>query len=144
MKRPRVAFEPSAKKTPRAATDPGFYQSYPSWRIRMLEFRDPFGWHQVDRPLLDRIRERLKSFESMTWAQILAEGGMRNHLVKKSDLCGEARERLVTLKQDDIDELLSLGLTAKERMWGILENGVVRLLWWDPYHEVCPSHKKHT
>lgn len=110
----------------------------------MLEFGPPFGWHEVDSPTLQRIRERLKNFESMTWAEILNEGGKRNHFIPVKDLCKEARDRLQTIKQDDVDEILSLGLTGRERIFGILENSVLRLLWWDPKHSVCPSAKKHT
>jgi len=110
----------------------------------MLEFCDPYGWHQVQQPVIDKIRERLKSFETMTWSEILNEGAKRNHLVSRNDLCKEAKDRLVVLKQDDVDHLLSLALAAKGRIWGILENSVVRLLWWDPEHSVCPSRKKNT
>lgn len=35
-------------------------------------------------------------------------------------------------------------ITAKERVWGLLVEDVFYLLWWDPEHEVCPSHLKHT
>jgi len=119
-------------------------QASPSWRIHMLEFCDPFGWHQVDQSTIEKIRVRLKNLETMTWAEILHEGGRRNHLVKVSDLCRGAKLRLTALKQDDVDEILSLTLAAKGRIWGILENSVVRLLWWDPEHRVRPSHKKHT
>ena len=110
----------------------------------MLELCPPFGWHEVDQPTLQKIRERLKSFETMTWAQILNEGGKRNHFIEVRHLCKEARERLRMIKQDDVDHLLSMGLTAKGRIFGILENSVLRLLWWDPHHAVCPSSKKHT
>lgn len=110
----------------------------------MLEFCDPFGWHQVDQPTIEKIRDRLKSFETMTWGEILNEGGKRNHLVKVIDLCKEAKQRLQVIQQDDLAELLSLGLTSRGRIWGVLENGVVRLLWWDPQHLVCPSHKQYT
>ena len=110
----------------------------------MLELCAPFGWHEVDQGTIERIRERLKCFESMTWAEILNEGGKRNHFIKVGDLCKPARQRLTALKQDDVDQILSLALAAKGRIWGILENSVVRLLWWDPNHLVCPSHKKHT
>jgi hypothetical protein len=110
----------------------------------MLEFCDPFGWHEVDQPTIEKIRDRLKHFETMTWREILTEGGKRNHLVKVGDLCKEAQQRLQVIRQDDLAELLSLGLTGRERIWGILDNGVVKLLWWDPEHLVCPSHKKYT
>lgn len=110
----------------------------------MLQLCDPYGWHAADQATIHKIRERLRSFETMTWGEILNEGGKRNHLIHVSDLCREAKQQLRTIGQDDLDQLLSLGLTGQERIWGILENGVVRLLWWDPEHRVCPSHKKNT
>ncbi len=75
----------------------------------------------------------------MTWAELL--GGKQNHNVSVSDLCKAARQRLEEIGQDDIDELLSLRLSGKERVWGILSEGVCTLLWWDPEHQVCPSVK---
>jgi hypothetical protein len=105
-----------------------------------MEMRDPFGWHQIDGPTLLGIREKLRSFETMTLSAIL---GPNHHLVPVESLCKEARERLVELHLDDI-ELLSLRLGATERVWGTLERNIVTLLWWDPLHQVCPSLKKHT
>lgn len=80
----------------------------------------------------------------MTWGEILTEGGKRNHLIAVSRLDKPARERLIELKQDDVDEVMSLGLTSKGRILGILENSVLRLLWWDPNHDACPSYKRNT
>lgn len=105
---------------------------------------DPFGWHILDQIKLNLIRERLTHFERMTWGEILVEAGKRNHFIPVSKLCKPARDRLQELKQDDIDQLLSLGLTGKGRILGILENGILRLLFWDPDHMACPSLKKHT
>jgi hypothetical protein len=59
-------------------------------------------------------------------------------------LVPEARRRLIQLKLEDIDELLSLRLSGKQRVWGILSEGVAALLWWDPDHRICPSRLKHT
>lgn len=110
----------------------------------MLELCDPFGWHEVDQLTLHKIRERLKAFETMTWGEILNEGGKRNHFIDVKDLDKSAKERLKLLKQDDVDQVLSLGLTARGRILGILENSILRLLWWDPHHSACRSYKKHT
>ncbi len=106
-----------------------------------MEMCDPFGWHQLDGALLLEIREKLKSFESMSWGEII---GPNSHQVAVSLLCKAARDRLSELRLDDLDELFSLRLSAKERVWGVLEHNVLTLLWWDPDHEVCPSLKKHT
>jgi len=110
----------------------------------MLEIEDPFGWHKIDEPTLHKIRERLQNFETMTWGEILLQGRKNHHFIRTSDLCPEARNRLEELKQDDIDRIVSLRLSSLERIYGILEDGILRLLWWDPEHRVCPSIKKHT
>ncbi len=106
--------------------------------------REPFGWHEVDEPTLHEIRQKLKWFESMTINQIFVESKHVNHSVTRDKLCAEARKRLIELKLDDQDELHSLHLSGVKRVWGILSENVLTLLWWDPNHQVCPSYKKHT
>ncbi|RKZ46349.1 MAG: hypothetical protein DRR00_24365, partial [Candidatus Parabeggiatoa sp. nov. 3] len=56
----------------------------------------------------------------------------------------EVLKRLAEIHQDDIDELFSLRLSGKERLWGILDNHILKILWWDANHDVWPSKKKHT
>ena len=106
-----------------------------------MEMCDPFGWHRIDGAILLEIREKLRNFESMTWGQIM---GPQSHMVSTMSLCKNARERLAQLKLDELEELFSLRLSGKERVWGVLEHNILTLLWWDPDHEVCPSLKKHT
>ena len=36
-------------------------------------------------------------------------------------------------------DMHSLRLSGQERVWGILDQGVLSVLWWDPDHAVCPS-----
>ncbi len=134
----------SAGKVPQAVEDGSFYARKPAWRIGQLELVDPFGWHAVSRDDLDRIRQRLASFESMTWSQILVDGEKQNHSVRVSDLQAYARRRLDELKILQ-DELISLRVTGKERIWGYpAGGGTLTVLWWDPEHQVCRSIKKHT
>ncbi|MEL6899611.1 MAG: hypothetical protein AAFP07_01565 [Cyanobacteria bacterium J06606_4] len=109
-----------------------------------LEMVDPYGWHETDAVTLKRIREKLGDFESMTWNQILVDGKKRHHSIRIDQIAKPALKRLREIEQDDIDRLVSLSLSGKQRVWGILEEGVLRLLWWDPNHKICPSHKKHT
>ena len=59
----------------------------------------------MDAAKLREVRGKLSNFETMTWNEIL---GSRNHFAARDRLCSEARERLETLRMDDIDELLSL------------------------------------
>ena len=80
----------------------------------------------------------------MTWDQILVKGKKSHHLVEITKLCKAAQDYLAETSIEDIDEVLSLRLSGTERIWGILDRGVVELLWWDPKHEICPSLLKHT
>jgi hypothetical protein len=106
-----------------------------------MEFVDPFGWHILDAGIMHFIRSKLSNFETMTWDDILIKAKKQNHTVTVGDLCSKAQKRLKDLKLDDIDGLVSLRLTGKQRVWGIFGEGVMTLLWWDPDHGVCPSLK---
>lgn len=141
-KKAKAKYQPNQDKKPKSELSPeSFYKEHPSWRIRSMEFVGPFGWHIVMGDKLDQIRKRLVSFETMSWDRII---GPENHFIRRNDLSEEARKRLEDLKQEDVDEVFSLRITGKERIFGILENGILRILWWDPEHQVCKSNLKHT
>ena len=84
-----------------------------------------------------------------TWAKGGQERGQQqhgtnSHLVSVEKLMPEARRRLADLRLwedlwEDLEELLSLRLTGKRRVWGILVGHSLKLLWYDPRHEVCPG-----
>ena len=109
-----------------------------------MDMADPFGWHDVDKTTLQYIRMKLAEIEQRTWQEILLVSATHNHVVKVDGLCRMAKDRLTSMRLDDVDELLSLRLAAKERVWGILSDGICTLIWWDPSHEVYPSLLKHT
>jgi len=77
----------------------------------------------------------------MTWAEIHRSG---SHAIPIENLCSEAQKRLADIEQDDTDELYSFRVSGKERLWAVRLGQFARLLWWDPEHEVCPSHMRHT
>jgi len=111
-----------------------------------MELVEPYGWHNLDAGGIAAIRLRLSGFESMTWSEILIDGKKFNHSVSIAQLCKEARDRLNLMFRGNIDveELVSLRFSGKERVWGILDNGVLSLLWWDPQHQVCPALLRDT
>lgn len=116
----------------------------PAWRVSLLEMAAPYGWAQVSAGKLQEVRDKLRDFESMTWHEILVAAKHRNHAVSIDRLCKQARDRLEEIGQADIEDLVSLRLSGPERVWGILNGNVLKVLWWDPEHAVCPSLKKHT
>ncbi len=103
-----------------------------------MEMVDPFGWHVLDGHTLFKIQGRLASLETMTWNEIF---GRQHHQIPINRICRAARQRLEAIGQDDIERVVSLRLEGGKRVWGILEMGVLRLLWWDPEHQICPSMK---
>jgi hypothetical protein len=130
-----------ASKTPRAEIFPNINQLKPAWRIGRLEMCEPFGWQDLERSKLQEIRARLSELEKLTWNEILVQNKYWNHTIQVEDLCSEAQERLLDLRLDDYDEIVSLRLSNLERIWGLRIDGAMTLLWWDPDHSICPSLK---
>jgi hypothetical protein len=142
---PRTKNQPNPQKQPKITSDPDTYNNKkPAWRSFRLELTYQYGWQNIDAATLRTIHEKLSNFESMTWREILLDSKKQNHTVPVQNLCKEARDRLIELNLDDIDEITSLRLSGTQRIWGILDQGVMELLWWDPHHQVYPSTKKNT
>ena len=137
-KRPGAQFNPTSEKRPRVDEpidrEP---DRAVSWHIRILDRGGPWHWDAIDAATLwSELHQKLGNFETMRWSEVL---GRRNHEVKQSALCPEARRRLVEIDQDDIEGLVSLHLNGRKRVWGIRDGNVLKILWWDPEHQVCPS-----
>jgi len=96
----------------------------------------------MDGRVLASVLARLRDMESMTWQHIESSTG--SHLVAAESVCKAARDRLEEIQQDDVTNLFSLRMSGAGRVWGIRDGRVLVILWWDPCHQVCPSHKKHT
>ena len=120
-------------------------EEYISWHLRILDRNGDWSWEGIDEKTIWKdIHSKLSEFERKTWNEILIKDRYRNHLVLISKICPQAQERLRKIKQDDIDELVSLRLTGQKRVWGIRAENVLKILWWDSDHTVCPSLKRYT
>jgi len=89
-----------------------------------------------------QVLTRISNMETMSWREVEQRTG--SHLVSVDQIIPDARERLCQRKLDDLSDLFSLRVTAKERIWGVRRGSVLHLLWWDPEHQICPSIKRHT
>src|SRR5680860_208464 len=115
------------------------------FQVDTIENGDPtrpeggWGWQNVSRAtVVERILYKLAHFETMTFPDI--ERAVKgSHNVSYDQLCRDAQKRLEERGLEDLDQLFSLRLSGKERIWGIREGNVLRILWWDPKHQVCPS-----
>lgn len=146
-KRPTAKHHPAPTKHPRISQASAQFANSTdglviSWHLGTLDRKGPYGWHNVDVDTMwRRIHCKLSAIESLTWSELASQG---SHAVPVADLCKDARTRLSDIQQDDLDDLYSLRLSGKERIWGIRDRHVLKVIWWDPNHEVCVSKKKHT
>ena len=113
------------------------------WSFVLLEEEGPFGWnHCTSHEKYFKILIKKKHLGNMEcWSDIEKAG---SHAISCDKLCKEARDRLKEIKQDDIEELFSVRISGEERIFCIRDGNCLKVLWWDPNHQVCPSRLKHT
>lgn len=142
-KRPRLKAAPIPRKIPKAVADVESTDGQSiAWHVGAIDRYGPFGWESLKpETLWGTIHVKIGDFESMTWNDLPSQG---SHPVPVAELCKEAQKRLQAIQQDDVENLFSLRLSGKQRIWGIRAGGIFKVLWWDPCHQVCPSKKKHT
>lgn len=145
FKKPKVRESPSTDKQPRIDEAPSdFYKMTPAWRINRLETVSRWGWYEVPSAIILEVHQKLSDFESMTWGEILVAAKKQNHSIPVEEICKDARRRLDEIGYGDLESLISLRLEGRRRVWGVMNNGALTLLWLDENHEICPSILKHT
>jgi len=140
-KAPRSSFREEDRKVPRGVVTADYAGQFPLWAFRIVDLGGPWCWSALDGDGLREVLQRMKELETMTWHSITETG---SHFIDVASLSKPARDRLMEIHQDDVDQLYSLRMAGRPRIFGIRDGGVFRVLWWDPRHEVCPSPKKHT
>ena len=143
-KKPSSKTDPSPEKAPRGK---GKVEDIRSklivWHIGRIDRDGPWGWENIEpQELWDNIHSKMSNFESMTWGEVMRGGA--HHPVSVEGIIPDARRRLEEIGQDDVDELFSLRLSGRERIYGIRVEHVFKVLWWDPEHEVCPAPQRYT
>jgi len=134
--RPDTAKEPRIGVSLEGATNP-------VWRFSHMDWDGPWCPSKCKDSGIREVLARLANFESMSWQQI--HSGTGSHVVDVTGIIKEARDRIIHLKKEEwADNLCSLRMCGKERLWGFLRSGIFHLLWWDPEHQVFPSKKKNT
>ena len=143
-KKPRAGVQVlGTGKTPRispSATDNPL-QRTPVWRVHQLDIAGPWSCLEGTAKEFEAVLRRLGSFEGMRWYDII---GKDSHSIPVNQLSKAAQDRLCARGLDDLDEIFSLRIDGPGRIIGILDGHCLKILWWDPRHEVCPSKLKHT
>lgn len=144
-KEPQSAVSGRADKTPSAVLPQGTTSRLrPSWRFSLADQSGPWPFVACQGEDLHALLERLRSFESMTCAE-LEGGGTLNHYAVEALPTKEAVARLVDLSFDDQTRISRLRLGGKPRLYGFLDDdSTFHVLWWDPEHKVWPSTLRNT
>lgn len=139
-KTPKTLLNPTESKTPKT----GIFlsdNSYLDFKADQMDLDGPWGWNLFDSTNMQEVFQKIFESQKLSWQELRNNG---SHFVDMEDLCPQAQKRLINIKKEDLDQLFSLRLTGRKRIWGIKEGNIFWLLWWDPSHEVSPSYKKHT
>lgn len=112
-----------------------------SWQFSIMDIKAKWTTKDIEKDFFWKsMFGKIKSYESQTLAEFNMP--LHNHRIPKSNICTEARNRLIEINQDDVDELYSIDFNSSKRLWGILDGTVYKILWWDPNHEICLSKKR--
>ncbi len=87
---------------------------------------------------------KLRDLEQVPWNEHHANSHSF-HFVSLDGFCAEAQKRLIDINQDHNEGLWSFRCQNKHRIWGVAgDDGCFFVIWWDPFHKICPVDKKHT
>ena len=136
-KKAKIAYEPNPKKQAKV-TEPKELSSHISWRFSSCDKEGPFAWFASDVAKYREVIEKLYTFETMTETERAKTG---SHNIEIHKLSPAAKKRLQDIKRDDIDGLMSFRVAGTNRVMCVREGNVMKVLWFDPDHQVCPSLK---
>jgi hypothetical protein len=95
---------------------------------------------------LHTLSERLKSYETMVWREIVDSDKNGSHFISLTEL--KSRNNALYEKfqklfvEDCVDEPFSLRINGAERIWGIvLSDGTFESICYDPLHLGWPTSK---
>lgn len=135
------------KKQIKCQEDPiSYYKKSPLWSFKKLD-NGYSKWGLVHAKNLNQdVIEKLSAYEKMIWDDIIKSSGGRSHgnnshFENVSDLISEAQKRWRDLKLDEYDRVFSLRLSGLHRLYGIVDNGVFYIVWYDQDHEIYPRKK---
>lgn len=141
-KRPLSINNPKTEKIPRHL-DPYIDQNKVFWSFSIYDSLINFPGIGTRDFSFSVIANYFCDCEKRTWADI-ERNHKRDHSIEISKLAKFARERLVEIQQDDIDHLWSIHVNGLFRIWGIRDHSLLKVIWLDPNHKICPSNKRNT
>ena len=152
-KKIKQSVQVNGNKIPRSIENPNsFFDESPKWSFQYCDYNHEQWGIDCNFDILPDLFLKFRDFERMTRRDILTttsgrKSNTRNHPIPLSNLIADAQKRFTELNLSEIfdDEIYSLALTNKLRLFGFIdERGIFSLIWIDKNHGICPSLKKHT
>lgn len=121
------------------------------WKFDEIDINGDFAF-DVNRDDFNEneVFSKILSYSKMTWGQIKEHkhdnGKPKHHFLTDLTKLSEQAEERIKAKQfmDRTEYLYSLALTNTMRLIGFRNNDIFSVVWYDPHHKFCPSHKRHT
>lgn len=146
MQKPKREHKTRKKKQPKSQQYLSYRECKPIWKFSKFD-RTHSKWGS-NSGKWDKVIDELSGYEQMLWKDIeTATGGKskgtNSHFEPISRMCKDAQKRISSMALNNvgggIEELFSLRITAKHRLYGILEeDGAFYVIWNDVDHEVWP------
>ncbi|TFC02318.1 hypothetical protein [Cryobacterium sp. MDB2-33-2] len=109
------------------------------------EYDGSWNWDLGAKETRDLL-ELLSCLHGLTWREVKeqkfhSKNSTRqlHHKQSVSSICREAQKRLDEIGRGDQAEVFRLRHGNTVRVWGLLETGIFRILWYDRSHQVYPS-----
>lgn len=118
------------------------------WCFDKIDRAGKFAF-DLNRPdfLHKEVLSKMVTYNNMTWTEIKMQthdstNKSKHHTLKVESLSSDARKRLSSIQMEEYaDALFSFALQNKLRIIGYREKEFFHVMWYDPYHQVAPSHK---
>lgn len=145
MAQQKRAREKNIHTTPKSIKD-GFRlnEKIFSWALDSCLW-DHSGWQDCEdiRFFAEHVISKLQELEKSTWQEILSASGGKapghgnnNHFINGTKLPAEERHKFIELGyMRDFEKVFSLRLGGKERLIGIVDLGIFKILWYDANHK---------
>lgn len=123
-----------------------------SWSFSQCDMDSDCRWginkEHLSEKFWDDLFPKMLEFETMTISDIFVTGKKENHSINVDQLSKPAAARLMDLKIE-AESVHSLRLGGKIRLYGVLNDAVYNIIWYDDDHGdndrcVCRSFKKHS
>ena len=132
---PKHIQSPTTTKRANHTKNPeGYQHQLIAWHFRIM---DDSGKWSCDLETVRKILPRLHEYETKRWFEVVKH--KRNHPMPVENIEPAAQRRLSKLGFGDTGTLYQLQIAGgggKQRLWGLRQENVFQIIWWDPNHTI--------